>query len=244
MGMASALSEARQRARLATPGSGTLVAAIAVTSAAVMAALGSIMSGVFDQPTWLDPPSAIVAFYHGSSPEWRVAGAFLVGLAFLLLLVFVAKLADLIAAVDPPSAWLGRSILAVAAVDTAVVLVNVAALSAPIWRAAHGDLSSEGFVIMNDVQFAFGMLSLVVSAGWAITLGSAIVRTMLLPRWLGWALRADAAVFLLAVASPVLVWDLAYGLLLVILVVAGLLILLGRHRAVPSASGVVQATGS
>lgn len=229
MGTQPALAEAEPRAHPATGGAGATAATIAVIGAAVMVALGAIMSGEVDQPTWLDSAGGVVAFYHGSGYEVRVTGALLVGLGFLLLLVFIARLTDLIGTADPPSTWLGRLILAVAGVDAAVVLASVAAFTVPVWRAAHGGLSDEGFVILNDLQFAFGWLSLLVTAVWAMALGGAIVRTGLLSRWLGWAMLANGVVFLFGEFSPLVVWDVAYGLFLALLVLTGVLLAAGRH---------------
>lgn len=231
------LAEAEQGTGLAASRSGTRVAAIAVIAAAVMAPFGAIMSGWADQATWLDSASAVVAFYHRSGYQGRVTGTLLIGLAFLLLLIFVAKLADVISTADPPSAWHGRLILAIAGVDAALVLVAVAAFSAAIWRGAHGGASEEGFVMMNDIQFAFGWLSLLASAVLAFAIGSAILRGGLVPLWLGWVILADGVLFLFGEFSPLVVWDVAYGLFLGLLVVMGVLLVTGRHPEAPSAVG-------
>lgn len=228
--MTSGLSSVGQQTRSVTSGAGSLATAIVAIAAAIMATLGSFMSGWVNQASWLDPTSVVVAFYHGSGYQGRVGGNLLIGLAFLLVLVFIVRLADLIATADPRVAWLGRALVAVAAVDSALILASVAALTAPIWRAAQGGVSDEGFVIMNDVQFALGWLGVLCSAVLAITLGSTILRSRLLPRWLGWGMLADAVVFLVCVAGPVVLWDAAYGLLLLLLAVAGVLMRRGPLR--------------
>jgi len=167
-----------------------------------------------DQPSWTDSPQAIVAFYQGASfdPAF-MTGALMEGASFALLLVVLAKVADLVAGADGGSRWIGWLIVGGAALEMAFGIFGyLATLMAGVFRADHGGLPDAGYLVLHDLRFAFYWLDLVVLPLWMVPLGVAIVRTRFFPSWLGWAFIVNAVAVLPALYLPVDIWDPISGL--------------------------------
>ncbi len=167
-----------------------------------------------DQPSWTDPAQVIVAFYRGASFDIAfMTGVLMEAASFALLLVVLAKVADLIGGVDGGSRWIGWLIVGGAALEMAFGIFGyLAALVAGVFRADHGGLSDAGYLVLHDLRFAFYWLDLVVLPVWLVPLGIAIIRTRFFPAWLGWLLVANAVALLPALYLPVDIWDPASGL--------------------------------
>jgi hypothetical protein len=167
-----------------------------------------------DQPSWTDSPQAIVAFYQGASfnPAF-MTGMLMEGASFALLLVILAKVADLVGGADGGSRWVGWLIVAGAALEMAFGIFGyLATLMAGVFRADHGGLSDTGYLVLHDLRFAFYWLDLVVLPLWMVPLGVAIIRTRPFPSWLGWAFIVTAVALLPTLYLPVDLWDPVSGL--------------------------------
>ena len=167
-----------------------------------------------DQPSWTDPAPAIVAFYRVATFDTAfMTGVLMEAASFALLLVILAKIADLIGGVDGGSRWIGWLIVGGVALEMAFGIFGyLAALTAGVFRADHGGLSDAGYLVLHDLRFAFYWLDLVVLPVWMVPLGIAIIRTRLFPTWLGWLLVANAVALLPTLYLPVDIWDPVGGL--------------------------------
>ena len=167
-----------------------------------------------DQPSWTDSPQAIVAFYQGASfdPAF-MTGVLMEGASFALLLVVLAKVADLVGGADGGSRWIGWLIVAGAALEMAFGIFGyLATLMAGVFRADHGGLTDAGYLVLHDLRFAFYWLDLVVLPLWMVPLGVAIIRTRFFASWIGWAFIVNALAVLPTLYLPVDVWDPVSGI--------------------------------
>jgi hypothetical protein len=173
-----------------------------------------VLTGEAVQPSWTDSSQAIVAFYQGASfdPAF-MTGMLMEGASFALLLVILAKVADLLAAADGGSRWIGWLIVGGAALEMAFGIFGyLGTLMAAVFRADHGGLSDAGYLVLHDLRFAFYWLDLVVLPLWMVPLGVAIIRTRFFPHWLGWAFIVNAIALLPALFLPVDLWTPIGGL--------------------------------
>lgn len=213
---------------IATSGTrtGTVVAGTAGLLGVVLAFIAPALTGELSQPSWTEPSASIIDFYQTTAFDTSfMAGVFLEGVAFVVVLVLIAKLSDLVGNAEAGSRWLGRLIFGGAVLDTALILAYLSTLGAAGFRTSHGGMTADGYLLLNDLRFAFYWVGLLALVLWLAPLGLAIVRTLTLPTWLGWAMLVNSAAVLVAFFLPVWVWDITSGLpLLWILVVAVLLL--------------------
>jgi hypothetical protein len=195
-----------------------------------------------DQPSWTDSPQEIVAFYAGASfdPAF-MTGVLMEGASFALLLVILAKAADLLGGADGGSRWVGWLIFGGAVLEMSFGIFGyLATLMAGVFAAGHEGLSDAGYLVLHDLRFAFYWLDLLVLPLWMVPLGVAIITTRVFPRWLGWAWIATAVVLLPTLYLPVDIWDPVGGLPLVLVLVMSALMILRPERY--SSEGASQRT--
>lgn len=218
---------------------GTLVAGIAGVLWPVLALARVPLTGVLDQPSWTDERADIVAFYDGADFDAGfVLGIWLVAVAYVLFLVFAAKLADLLADTDGGSRWVGYLIIGGAAMDTAMVYAYLAPFGAAVFWADHGGLSPDAYLVLHGLSFSFLWLEMVTITAWMGVLGSAIVVTRLFPAWLGWLILGNAALLLVSFFLPYAVWAVAGGLVYLWILVASILMLARVDRYAGSVDAV------
>jgi hypothetical protein len=196
-----------------------------------------------DQPSWTDPPAAIVAFYQGASFDpGFMTGVLMEAVSFVLLLVILAKVADLMAGADGGSRWMGWLIVGGVALEMAFGIFGyLAPLVAAVFRADHGGLSDSGYLALHDLRFAFYWLDLVVLPIWMVPLGIAIIKTRLFPSWIGWAFIANAVALVPTLYLPVDIWDPVSGIPSIWILIMAVLMILRPERY---ASGAVSSSSS
>ena len=190
------------------------------------AVIAPALTGELGQPSWSEPSASIVDHYQATvfDPAF-IAGVVLEGVAFVVVIVLIAKLSDLVGNADGGSPWLGRLIFGGAVLDSALILSYLATLGAAGFRTSHGGMSADGYLLLYDLRFALYWIGLLALVLWLAPLGFAVIRTTLFPRWLGWAMIVNSVAILFAFFLPVVVWDIAAGFpFLWILVVAVLLL--------------------
>lgn len=193
--------------------SGVLIAGWAGVLWPVLALFRVPLTRVLDQPSWTAPHADIVSFYAESSFDGAfVAGIGLATVAYLLFLVFVAKVADLVRERHRKSGWVSYLILGGAAMDTALVYAYLAPFAAAVFWADHGGLSDAGYLGLHGLSFSFLWIELLTITLWLTPLGLVILRTGLFPAWLGWAMVANAAALLASFFLPYEAWAVTGGL--------------------------------
>jgi hypothetical protein len=164
------------------------------------------------RPTWTARPSDIVAFYEASAFDGRLlVGVMLVAIGYLLLLAFMAYLADILGDAGGGD-WVGGLIVGLTVVTAVVTLGYAGTYATAVFWASHGGLSADGYLVLHGVSFAFYWLALPVGAVSGIVLGSAIVITRRFPIWLGVMILAIAAAQLVAMFGSPDVWNVTSGL--------------------------------
>jgi hypothetical protein len=187
------------------------------------------LTGELDEPSWTDSREAITDFYAGASFD----GAFVVGMAmvtvaYLLLVVFLAKAAEVVDGGPDGPGWLGRLMVGGALLDVAVVVVYLATFATATFWASHGGLSEGGTLALHGLSYSVYWLDLLVAGLWIVPFGVAILRSGGLPRWLGWVLLANQVALVgTFFTSSVDVWNAVSGLPYLWVLVAATL-LLGR----------------
>ncbi len=184
------------------------------------------LTGVLDQPSWTADQSVIVDFYEGSSFDAAfVVGIAVVTIAYVLFLVFIAKVADLLGDVDGGSRWVGYLIVGGGAMDTALVFAYLAPFAAAVFWAGNGGLSVDGYLALHGLSFGFLWMELLTISVWMVPFGVAIVRSRLFPVWLGWLMLANSAGLLVGFFLPYEVWAVFGGLPYLWILIAAVLML-------------------
>jgi len=219
---------------------GALLAGLAGVLHVVLAMIPPyVMTNEAQQPPWTDPARDIVAFYASSRFDAAfMTGVLMEGASFALLLVILAKVADLVGGADGGSRWVGWLIVGGATLEMSFGIFGyLATLMAGVFAASHGGLSDAGYVALHDLRFAFYWLDLVVLPLWMVPLGIAIVRTRVFPQWLGWAWIANAVVIVPALYLPVEIWDPVGGFPLILILAMAVLMLLRPERYSDASGG-------
>lgn len=212
-----------------TPRIGILIAGWAGVLWPVLAFARVPLTGVLEQPSWTDDPADIVSFYTNSSFDAAfVTGMAMVTVAYLLFLVFVARVADLLT--DRGSRWVGYLILGGAAMDTAMVYAYLAPFAAAVFWAGHGGLSPVTYLGLHGLSFSFLWLEFITITLWMAPLGFAMARTKLFPTWLSWVIVLNAAALLVSFFLPYEVWVVTGGLPYLWILVAGILMIRRSER--------------
>lgn len=192
---------------------GALIAGLAGVLWPVLAFARVPLTGVLDQPSWTDDPSVIVEFYADSTFDAGfIVGMASVTVAYVLFVVFAAKIADLLGDSDGGSRWVGYLIVGGAAMDTALVFAYLAPFATAVFWAGHGGLSADAYLSLHGLSFAFLWMELITIAVWMVPLGVAILRTKAFPRWLGWLMLGNAGALVVAFFLTYAVWVVLGGL--------------------------------
>lgn len=152
---------------------GVLIAAWAGVFHVVLATIASaLLTGEAAQPSWTDPSETIVDFYRTSSFDGVfVTGVLMVGVAFVVFLVFAARVAELVGGADGGSRWVGWLIFGAVAMETAFGIFGyLASFMAPVFRASHGGMADVGYLVLHDLRFSFYWLDLLAMPVWMIPL--------------------------------------------------------------------------
>ena len=134
-----------------------------------------------------NPAEQIVGYYTGEGMARKIGGGLVVALGLLLLLPFVATLAERLRA---PGA---AAVLAATAQAAAVVHVTIslapgqAAGAAALSLGRDGTAEATAVLALNDLRAASYFLSMLPLALLLVALGAAALRTGRLPRWAGWS---------------------------------------------------------
>jgi len=173
----------------------TRYAALAGIVAVLLFVAGGFLAGSPPQPG--DPAGRIRDFYIAH--RWTLLfGAYLTGLAASLLLWFLASVRAVLRRAEGGEGVLSTTMYAGAIVTTVVTLVGTAVSAALAFNAQRGDAAVQTLFDASNLALVF------VFFPWALTTASAgvvLIRTGVLPRWLGWAGLLLAAVFLLSAAG-------------------------------------------
>jgi hypothetical protein len=135
----------------------------------------------------------------------------LVAVGYLLLLAFMAYLADILGGAGG-GRWIGGLIVGLTVLTVVMTLGYVGTYATAVFWASHGGLSVDGYLVLHGASFASYLLALPVGAVSGIVLGSAIVITRRFPIWLGVVILAIAAAQLVAMFGSPDTWNLVSGL--------------------------------
>ena len=164
------------------------------------------------RPTWTADPSEIVAFYEASAFDARfMAGVALVALGYVLLLVFMAYVASVLADTGGGT-WVGGLIVGLTVLTVVLTLGYVGTYATAVFWASHGGLSVDGYLVLHGASFASYWLALPVGAVSGSVLGFAIIITRRFPIWLGVMILAIAAAQLVAMFGSPDAWNVVSGL--------------------------------
>lgn len=222
------MSQASQRTAGERDVVGARVAGVAALLHGVLPLVAVTLTREAVQPGRDDPAASVVRFYReGVVDVAFVAGSALTVIAFMLLLVFVAKVAGPTERRVGGDPWLSRLAMGAAVLDTAVVLTYVAVFATGIHLGSAGGSDEDALLLLHDLRFSLYWVTLLTVPLWMAPLGAVILHTRTFPRWLGWAMVGTSGILLVSVFLPSQVWDLVTGLPLLWVAVAGTLML--RH---------------
>ena len=207
---------------------GTLVAGLAGVLGFVITIIGGTIAGEFDIPEPTASPATVAEYYRTLDFDQMYWGISVEMLGYLLLVVFSVKLAHVLGAAERGSGWGGLLVLAGAVMIWAVGFASYAPLLVGGYRATHGGLSDEGYLLLNDMQAAFYPIWLFMAGLFILPAGIIMLRTALFPHWLGWAgVALGPALFLVGVLAPtsLRLADLVAGLWAVWILAAAIVML-------------------
>ena len=191
---------------------GAIVAAAAGILWPIMSAARLPFTDEAARPTWTTSPSDIVAFYEASAFDGRLlVGVMLVAVGYLLLLAFMAYLADILGDAGG-GRWIGGLIVGLTVLTVVMTLGYVGTHATAVFWASHGGLSVDGYLVLHGASFASYWLALPVGAVSGSVLGFAIIITRRFPIWLGVMILAIAAAQLVAMFGSPDAWNVVSGL--------------------------------
>ena len=164
-------------------------------------------------PPSLESPDAVVQFLESHPVDWRLGvGVAMEFVGLLALVVFAARLAGRMRALDRPDGWIAPAVLAMAALSAAV---KVASFGPGLVGRHHYERYDAGTVTaMFDLNEAAYDLSWALDGFFMLLLGVAALALGSMPRWLAtWALVAGAAIEV-GIAVPALFENLQLVFLL------------------------------
>ena len=183
--------------------------------------------------------AAWLADQHSSAAGY--AGGVMELLGILALIVFAATLSTVLRRDEEESPVYATTVLGAGLVSAALKLASVPAAFAGLWRAKQGfdPQLAAALIDMNNVAF---ILTWAVDAVMLGAAAAVILRSALLPRWLGRLAAVTAAVSLASVPVATHVPPVGMLLTLVWLVAASVVLLRGRLSATPAAAAAAAAT--
>lgn len=179
----------------------------------VLSVVGGLLAGEFNDRLY-DTPSDVVDFFQGAVFDAKyVIGVVLEVAAFLLIMAFLIKLAQLVQGGRDRTGWLGNVIVASVIVALVLGFVSIVGLAAGTFRASNGGLVGDGYVVLSDVRQLAYWVSLPAWALIFLTSGTLIIRRRSFPLWLGWAaLLIGVMHIVVSFIDSVAAWDAATGL--------------------------------
>jgi hypothetical protein len=176
--------------------------------------------------------AAWVAKQHVGSAV-HIAGGFMELLGLLAFIVFVATLFSIFRRAEGGTGLLSTIVLGAGLVSVAVKLASAGPAFAVYWRGHEGLSPQLSAALIDQNNFSF-LLTWSIDA---VLLGAAsliILRTGVLPRWLGWLAAVLSPALLLSTFAANHVPPFAM-LLMLVWIVATSAVLTFRRRSVPSA---------
>jgi hypothetical protein len=174
---------------------------------------------------WVSSQAPTVADY---------VGGYLELLAMLALVAFVAQLWSVLRAAEGEHGPLSATVLAGGLLSAAIKISSFPAAFAALWRAKQGvePQLAAALLDMNNAAFVLSWAADALMVGAATIL---ILRTSVLPRWLGWSGSAITVILLASV--PVASKAPPLGFLLTILWIVATSVVLARRAESPSRTG-------
>lgn len=190
------------------------------------------LTGEIDLPARDAAPDQILGYFQSLSFDGVfVLGMGLVTIGFPLLLVFVAKVADLLGRADRKLRWVGHLALAGAIIEVGLAVTYLAAFGTGVFWVSQGGLGADTYLLLHGFSWSLFWLDAILFALWLVPLGLAIIATRLFPRWIGWALVATAIGSGVAFFLPVEVLvNVSGGLPYLWILIAGFLMLMRSDR--------------
>jgi hypothetical protein len=210
---------------------GTRVAAVAGVLWPTLAITRLFLTGELDRPDWTGGRSEIVGFYEAADFDaaFRL-GIALVTVAYLLLLVFLAKVVQALRSRDERAAWLGTGIMSVAVLGVVATVGYLAPFATAVFWSSHGGLGDDAYLVLHGLSFASYWLVLPADLLLQLMLGGAILASALFPRWLGAAMVLTGLAELAAFFSVPDAWNATSGLPYLWILVAALIMLVRPER--------------
>lgn len=192
---------------------GTLVAGVAGLLYPILSIGRLFFTGEVDAPALDDSPAAIVAFYEAADFDTTFTlGIAMVAVGYALLIVFIAKVADVVGGLDAGSRWVGYVILGGAVLDVVLALGYVATYATAVFWSSNGGLTADVYLALHGLAYGGYWVELITISLWLAPLGIAIAVTGLFPRWLGALMVISAAANVVAFFLPTVTWNIVGGL--------------------------------
>lgn len=181
--------------------------------------------------------TAVVEFFEGLAFDARfVAGSIMLTGSTVLWLVFAVRITDLVVDIDAGYRWVGHVMLGGAFLNVGLGVLYGGALGIGAYWVSNGGLSTDSYLLLYGMMWSAIFLAIAAGVLWNVPLGYAIIRTRLLPRWLGWALLVITAANLISVWVPVQLQYVIGGLPSLWTLIAGVIMLVRPARFAPSSS--------
>lgn len=130
--------------------------------------------------------------YSGPPPDSNVLFRSLLGLLGLpLLIVFMTGIRQLVKEADPSYEWVG-TLVATAGVAWLTVLLVSTGLEVGAVIAAPEPIDPT--ISVSGTYILYGTIARLLEGLFALTLGIAVLKTAIMPRWVGWSAIVMAAV--------------------------------------------------
>ncbi|MGW2324842.1 hypothetical protein ACWC5C_03635 [Streptomyces sp. NPDC001700] len=137
--------------------------------------------------------------YSGPPPDWNVLARLLIGIvALAFLIVFVTAFRELVKRVSPEYEWVGSMACATGLVYATVTLVSSGLEAGAVIAVDH---RIDPTIAVSGTYILYGSISRLMLAFFLVSVGYAISRTNLLPRWAGRSAYGLAGVNLAFVPS-------------------------------------------
>lgn len=121
--------------------------------------------------------------YSGPPPDANVLSRLLIGIvALATLVVFVTAFRELVKRVEPAHEWTGSMAFATGLVYTTVTLVSMGLEAGAVIAVDH---PIDPTIDVSGTYILYGSISRLMLALFLTSLGHAVLRTRLLPRWTG-----------------------------------------------------------
>lgn len=216
------------------PGASLRIAGWSAVLGTVLSFARAPLTGELDLPETTASPEAIVGFFRGSSLDVAfVGGMVMVSVGWLLYLVFIAKVADLLQTIDVSYRWLGYVMFGGMVLNVGMTLGYVVTLTVGVSAATGGGVGLDVLVVLFRAIWTFIYLGTLVWALVAVPMGYAIVRTAILPVWMGWAILIIFVANLAANFMPFEVSSVTGGLPYLWMLAAGVVLMIRSNRHQP-----------